>query len=114
LLPRLRTLRSMIDWSYDLLTNTEQAMYSRLAVFAGSSTLTSAEQVCAGDAIETHGVIDLPGSLTDKNLIATTEHQGATRYRLLQTVRQYALDRLSDAWLGSLSRPTPPRAPPDS
>src|SRR5271154_6306246 len=89
-LPRHRTLRSMIDWSYDLLTDVEQAMLRRVSVFAGGWTLAAAEQVCAGGAIETNDVINLLESLTDKNLVATTEHQGATRYWLLETVRQYA------------------------
>ncbi len=96
-LPRHRTLRSMIDWSYDLLTNSEQAMLSRIAVFAGGWTLTAAEQVCAGDAIETNDVINLLGSLTDKNLVAISEHHGATRYWLMETIRQYAQDRLRES-----------------
>jgi non-specific serine/threonine protein kinase len=95
-LPRHRTLRSMLDWSYDLLTKAEQAMLRRVSVFAGGWTLASAEQVCAGEGIERMDVLDLLTSLADKSLVATDEQSGATRYRILETVRQYALDRLRD------------------
>jgi predicted ATPase len=96
-LPRHRTLRSMIDWSYDLLTDVEQAMLRRAAVFAGGWTLAAAEHVCSGDGIEKSDTIGLLTSLADKNLVITEEHEGATRYRMLETIRQYALDRLSEA-----------------
>jgi predicted ATPase/DNA-binding winged helix-turn-helix (wHTH) protein len=96
-LPRHRTLRSTIDWSYDLLTEREQPMLRRVAVFAGGWTLQSAEQVCAGDGIDASDVMELLTSLVDKSLIMTDEHAGATRYRMLETVRQYALDRLRDS-----------------
>jgi non-specific serine/threonine protein kinase len=95
-LPRHRTLRSMLDWSYDLLTEREQAMLRRVAVFAGGWTLASAEQVCAGDGIDASDVIEPLTSLVDKNLVVTDEQAGATRYRILETVRQYALDRLRE------------------
>ena len=105
-LPRHRTLRSMIDWSYDLLTEREQAMLRRVAVFAGGWTLASAEQVCAGDGIDASDVIEQLTSLVDKSLVVTDEQAGATRYRMLETVRQYALDRLRESgeearWRGS-------------
>ena len=95
-LPRHRTLRSMIDWSYDLLTDVEQAMLRRVSVFAGGWTLAAAEHVCTGDGIDRSDTIGLLTSLTDKNLILTEEHEGATRYRMLETIRQYALDRLRE------------------
>ena len=105
-LPRHRTLRSMLDWSYDLLTEREQAMLRRVAVFAGGWTLASAEQVCAGDGIDASDVIEQLTSLVDKSLVVTDEHAGATRYRMLETVRQYAQDRLRESgeeaqWRGS-------------
>ena len=105
-LPRHRTLRSMLDWSYDLLTEREQAMLRRVAVFAGGWTLASAEQVCAGDGIDASDVIEQLTSLVDKSLVVTDEQAGATRYRMLETVRQYALDRLRESgeeaqWRGS-------------
>jgi predicted ATPase/DNA-binding winged helix-turn-helix (wHTH) protein len=105
-LPRHRTLRSMLDWSYDLLTEPEQAMLRRLAVFVGGWTLASAEQVCTGDGIDASDVIEQMTSLVDKSLVVTDEQAGATRYRMLETIRQYALDRLRDSgeesqWRGS-------------
>jgi predicted ATPase/DNA-binding winged helix-turn-helix (wHTH) protein len=96
-LPRHRTLRSMIDWSYDLLTDVEQAMLRRAAVFADGWTLAAAEHVCTGDGIESANTIDLLESLADKNLVSVEEHDGTTRYRMLETIRQYALDRLREA-----------------
>jgi len=96
-LPRHRTLRSMLDWSYDLLDDREQAMLRRVAVFAGGWTLASAEQVCAGDGIDAPDVIEQLASLVDKSLVMPDEQAGATRYRLLETIRQYALDRLRDS-----------------
>jgi len=95
-LPRHRTLRSTIDWSYDLLTDVEQAMLLRVSVFAGGWTLAAAEHVCTGDGNEKSDTIGLLTSLADKNLISTEEHEGATRYRMLETIRQYALDRLRE------------------
>ncbi len=96
-LPRHRTLRSMLDWSYDLLTEREQAMLQRVVIFTGGWTLASAEQVCAGNGIDASDVIAQLTSLVDKNLVVTTEMAGATRYRMLETVRQYAQDRLRDS-----------------
>ena len=104
--PRHRTLRSMLDWSYGLLTGREQAMLRRLAVFAGGWTLESAEQVCVGSGIDAADVFEHLTSLVDKSLVLPEEHAGATRYRMLETVRQYALDRLRESgeeaqWRGS-------------
>src|SRR5260370_18588637 len=81
-------------------------MLVRVAVFVGGWTLASAEQVCAGDGIDASDVIEQLTSLVDKSLLATEEQAGATRYRMLETVRQYALDRLSESgeeaqWRGS-------------
>jgi non-specific serine/threonine protein kinase len=95
-LPRHRTLRSMIDWSYDLLVDLEQAMLRRVSVFVAGWTLAAAEHVCTTDGIEKSDTISLLTSLADKNLVITEEHQGTTRYRMLETIRQYALDRLRE------------------
>jgi predicted ATPase/DNA-binding winged helix-turn-helix (wHTH) protein len=105
-LPRHRTLRSTIDWSYDLLTERERAMLRRVSVFAGGWALASAEQVCSGQGIDASDVIEQLTSHVDKSLVITDEQAGATRYRMLETVRQYALDRLRDRgeekqWRGS-------------
>jgi non-specific serine/threonine protein kinase len=86
----------MIDWSYDLLTDVEQAMLRRVSVFAGGWTLAAAEHACTGDAIEKSDTLGVLTSLADKNLVITEEHAGATRYRMLETIRQYALDRLRE------------------
>jgi predicted ATPase len=96
-LPRHRTLRSMIDWSHDLLTDLERAVLRRISVFAGGWTLAAAEDVCIDDDIEKSDIIGLLTSLVDKNLIVTEEHDGTTRYRMLETIRQYALDRVREA-----------------
>jgi non-specific serine/threonine protein kinase len=105
-LPRHRTLRSTIDWSHDLLTEREQAMLRRVAVFAGGWTLASAEQVCAGNGINASDVLEQLTSLVDKSLVVTDEQAGTTRYRMLETLRQYAVDRLRESgeegqWRGS-------------
>jgi non-specific serine/threonine protein kinase len=95
-LPRHRTLRSMLDWSYDLLGEPEKLFLQRLSVFAGGWTLAAAEGVCVGESIEHRGVLDLLTSLADKSLVVPEEADTETRYRLLETVRQYARDRLED------------------
>ncbi len=93
-LPRQQTLRALIDWSYDLLAEPERALLRRLAVFAGGWTLEAAEAVGSVDAGHTHEVADLLGRLVEKSMVES--EVGAQRYRLLQTVRQYAQDRLDE------------------
>jgi non-specific serine/threonine protein kinase len=96
-LPRHRTLRSTIDWSYDLLTDLEQAMLRRVSVFVDGWTSAAAEHASTGDGIEKSDTIGLTTSLADKNLVITEEHEGTSRYRMLETIRQYALDRLRES-----------------
>ncbi|HQR11914.1 MAG TPA: tetratricopeptide repeat protein [Casimicrobiaceae bacterium] len=96
-LPRQQTLRALIDWSYDLLTTAEQRLLCRLSVFAGGWTLSAAEHVCTGDGVDEAEVLDLFTSLVDKSLMLTEERGLATRYRMLETVREYASDRLREA-----------------
>ena len=93
-LPRQQTLRSLIDWSYDLLAPDEKAVLCRLSVFAGGWTLEAAESVCVGDGVEDGEVLDLLTSLCDKSLVVVEPSGATTRYRLLETIRQYARDRL--------------------
>jgi len=93
-LPRQQTLRSLIDWSYDLLSATEQAVFRGLSVFAGGWTLEAAEDVCSGESVAKEDVLDLLTALTDKSLVLVEERNGKSRYRLLETVRQYARDGL--------------------
>ena len=95
-LPRHRTLRSLIDWSYDLLNGPEQALFCRVSIFSGGWTLDAAQSVCAGNGIDEKDVLDLLTSLADKSLVHARDARGETRYELLETVRHYARDRLSD------------------
>ena len=89
-LPRQRTLRATIDWSYELLSGGEKALLRRLSVFAGGFTLGAAEEVCAGEGLERDDVLELLSHLVDKSLVLVAEQGGESRYRLLETVRQYA------------------------
>jgi predicted ATPase/class 3 adenylate cyclase len=101
-MPRQQTLRALIDWSYDLLTEHERALLRRLAVFAGGWTLDAAEAVGAGGDIAQGDVLDLLSNLVDKSLV-NMETDGQ-RYRLVETVRQYALERLDESGEGDASR----------
>jgi predicted ATPase/DNA-binding CsgD family transcriptional regulator len=96
-MPRHQTLKAALDWSYALLTETEQRSLSRLSVFAGGWTLEAAEAVCAGDGVGAAEVLDLLAQLVDKSLVAMETHKGQARYRLLETVRQYGRDRLRES-----------------
>jgi len=94
-MPRQQTLRALIDWSFDLLTENERALLRRLAVFAGGWTLEGAEAVGAAGSIGEHDVVDLLSNLVEKSLV-NMEAEGQ-RYRLVETVRQYAQDKLDEA-----------------
>ncbi|WP_156725275.1 ATP-binding protein [Streptomyces apocyni] len=113
-LPRQQTLRAVVDWSWDLLAEDERAVLCRLSVFAGGSDLAAAESVCGGASgggawggsasgggarvIDPSQVMDLLGSLVDKSLVvAAPSSQGQMRYRLLETVAEYAAERLDEA-----------------
>ena len=90
-----RTLRTAMDWSHDLLSEDEQIAFRRLSVFAGGWSLEAAETVCVGEGIDEGEVMDLLASLVDKSLVLVTEQRdGVARYRLLETVRQYAREKL--------------------
>jgi predicted ATPase/class 3 adenylate cyclase len=94
--PRQQTLRALIDWSYDLLAEGERVLLPRLSVFAGGWTLEAAEAVCAGDGIEQSDMLDVLTQLVNKSLVVADREQGQeTRYQLLETIRQYALERLA-------------------
>jgi predicted ATPase len=92
--PRQQTLRATMDWGYDLLSDAERVLFGRLSVFAGGFSLEEVEEVCAGDGIEQWEVLDLLSSLADKSLVLAREQGGAVRYRMLQTVRRYAGEKL--------------------
>jgi predicted ATPase/DNA-binding SARP family transcriptional activator len=91
---RHQTLRATIDWSFDLLTEPEQALLSRLAVFAGGWTLDAAEVVCGTDGIDPDAVFGLLASLVARSLVVAEDHGHETRYRQLETIRQYGEERL--------------------
>ncbi len=91
--PRHQTLRATMDWSFDLLSDAEHAILLRTAVFAGSLSLEAAEAVCASDTVDSAEVLDLLSRLVEKSLVIA-EPSGDGRYRLLETIRLYALDRL--------------------
>ncbi|HET9000843.1 MAG TPA: adenylate/guanylate cyclase domain-containing protein [bacterium] len=95
-LPRQQTLRAAMDWSYRLLTETERWLLQRLSVFAGGWTLDAAEGVCTGGNVEATDILELLTSLVDKSLVLAETQRGEARYRLLDTVRQYARDRLAE------------------
>jgi predicted ATPase len=96
-LERQRTLKATIDWSYDLLTEPERRLLDRLAVFAGGFNLAAAEAVCAGSPIEVEDVFDLLAGLVARSLVDATATGATTRYRLLETIRQYGEERLAEA-----------------
>jgi len=104
-LPRQQTLRALIDWSYDLLDDNQKVLLRRLSVFAGGWSLSAAEAVCAGGEVQEWEVLDLLAALVDKSLVTVEEQEeGTTRYRLLETVRQYARDRLMESSGGEALR----------
>jgi predicted ATPase/DNA-binding SARP family transcriptional activator len=90
---RQQTLRATIEWSHDLLTGEERVLFRRLGVFAGGFTLEAAEDVCAGGAIARRRIVDLVARLVDKSLVTAT----GQRFRLLDTIRQYAVERLDSS-----------------
>lgn len=93
--PRQQTMRGAIDWSYRLLSDAERTLLNRLAVFAGGWTIEMAEAVCADAVIPDWEVLDLLAGLVDKSLVALAGEGSAQRYRLFETIRQYALEQLA-------------------
>jgi predicted ATPase/DNA-binding SARP family transcriptional activator/tetratricopeptide (TPR) repeat protein len=93
--PRHRTLRAVIDWSYDLLFEDERRVFERMSAFAGPCSLEAAEQVCAGSAIAPDDVADLLARLVDKSLISATQTSRGVRFRVLQTLAEYGRERLA-------------------
>jgi non-specific serine/threonine protein kinase len=92
---RQRTLKAAVDWSYDLLPDSERRLLRRLSVFAGGWTLEAAEEVAPGDGGEREEVLDVLSRLVDKSLVNADNDRGESRrYRFLETVRQYAWERL--------------------
>jgi predicted ATPase/class 3 adenylate cyclase/tetratricopeptide (TPR) repeat protein len=96
-LARQQTLRAMIDWSYDLLTDSERLLFRRLSVFVGGWSLEAAEAICAGESIEQEAVLELLAHLIDKSLVMMLDRRGTTRYATLETIREYAREKLVDS-----------------
>ncbi len=94
---RQQTLRGLVDWSYELLSEAEKAALRRIAVFRGGFDLTAAEAVCAHAEIEADEVLDLLASLVEKSLLAMEQHDGDGRFRALDTIREYAAEKLAQA-----------------
>jgi predicted ATPase/DNA-binding SARP family transcriptional activator len=102
-LPRHRTLRAVVDWSWELLTDAERMVLRRLSVFSGGASLEAAERVCAGDAVEQEQVLELLTALTEKSLLVAAG-DGAPRYRMLGTIKEYARQRLAEVGESDLAR----------
>ena len=102
-LPRHRTLRAVVDWSWELLTDAERMVLRRLSVFSGGASLEAAERVCAGDAVDAGDVLDLLTALTEKSLLVAGD-DGAPRYRMLGTIKEYGRERLAEADESELAR----------
>lgn len=96
-LPRRQTLRAAMDWSHELLSQEERVLLRRLSVFAGGFTLEAAEMVCIWDDREGLDIVDLLTNLVDKSLVVPRTEDGKGRYELLETVRQYAREKLLEA-----------------
>jgi predicted ATPase/class 3 adenylate cyclase len=94
-LPRQRTLEAAVAWSHDLLDENERRLFARLSVFAGSFDLDAVDAVCSADPIQRDQILDLLTRLVDKSLVSVMHAGGATRYRLLETLRDYARNRLA-------------------
>ncbi|MGY5123567.1 BTAD domain-containing putative transcriptional regulator, partial [Streptomyces nigrescens] len=102
-LPRHKTLRAVVDWSWELLTDAERMVLRRLSVFSGGASLEAAERVCAGDAVEQEQVLELLTALAEKSLLIA-EGDSAPRYRMIGTIKEYAGHRLAEAGESDLVR----------
>lgn len=94
---RQQTLRASVDWSHALLTQPERVLFRRLGVFMGGFDLDAARFVAAGDDVHSHQVLDLLSLLVDKSLVVSDDGVARSRYRLLETVRQYAQEKLGES-----------------
>jgi predicted ATPase/class 3 adenylate cyclase/DNA-binding CsgD family transcriptional regulator len=124
-LERHQTLRAAIDWSYNLLPPAEQVIFSRLSVFVGGWTLEAAESVCSDETVKREDILNLMEQLINKSLVVKDEVENESRYRMLETLRQYAREKLFDAeegesmrkrhrdWFLALVEPVDPRESAD-
>ena len=102
--PRQQTLRAAIEWSYALLSEAEQAMLRRLGIFAGSFTLEAVASVTTGAPVEESDVFDVLAGLVDKSLVVALADVGETRYRLLESTRAFAMEKLAASRCVGLER----------
>ncbi|EMD26413.1 BTAD domain-containing putative transcriptional regulator [Amycolatopsis azurea] len=102
-LPRHRTLRAMVDWSWELLSDAERTVLCRLSVFSGGASLEAAEHVCVSEDVEQYEVLELLTALTEKSLLVAAGDE-APRYRMLGTIKEYAELRLAEAGEAALAR----------
>jgi predicted ATPase/class 3 adenylate cyclase len=93
---RQQTLRALVSWSYDLLQDREQTLLDRLSLFSGGFDLRAAEEVCGAEPLLPDDVVDLLSSLVEKSLVMVEQANGAWRYGLLETIREFAQERLVD------------------
>ncbi len=96
-LPRHQTLQATVEWSFDLCTDLERIIWARLSVFAGGLDLEAAEKVCGGDGLAVDDVFPGLAGLVDKSVLAREESGGRARYRILETIRQYGSERLTES-----------------
>ncbi|MEO8122872.1 MAG: NB-ARC domain-containing protein, partial [Burkholderiales bacterium] len=94
---RQRTLRALVDWSYELLTEPEQTALARFSVFAGGFDMSAAEEVCGADPLLADDVLDLIESLIEKSLVMLDDRDESMRYRMLETIRDYAREKLEQS-----------------
>ncbi|MEO8665287.1 MAG: tetratricopeptide repeat protein [Ignavibacteria bacterium] len=99
-LPRQQTLRALVDWSYDLLIESEKILLKRLSVFSGGWTLEAVENICSDDILKKENIFDLLTALMEKSLL--TFEAISERYRMLETIRQYGRDKMSSTELAQL------------
>lgn len=95
--PRHQALRATVDWGHDLLSTEEQILWRRLSVFAGSFGIDAAEAVCSGEGLDRATILDLIGSLVDRSILMMAQGGSRSRYRLLETMRLYGAERLTEA-----------------
>jgi predicted ATPase/class 3 adenylate cyclase/DNA-binding CsgD family transcriptional regulator len=103
-LPRQRTLEASVDWSYRMLSEEERTLLTGLSIFAGSFDLDAAENVCAGDTLDQYRVLDVLTALVDRSLVQAEDAPANVRYRLLETIRIYARNKLAETDEGAAIR----------
>ena len=96
-LPRHQTLRAMIEWSYELLSQKEHLLFKRLAIFSAGWTLEAVQEICSGNGIEFSETLDLLSQLVNKSLVLVETKGRETRYHMLETIRQFARERLIES-----------------